>query len=282
MQAQVARDTEVSAASVAANLLGYKDRICNHDFDKLVLWPFIIMAEQSDTERGHDAENAYEIGTTADAEFLKPTISNGKVSVSNLRMNYMFRPDGLDKLSLYDFCEYYEVVSNSVARRLACPRFQFAAGHSDRDTLCLVRRRSPVVPLVHGPSVPNSIKDPALFAKYMLLLHKPFRSAVDLRSDSDTWVQAFNTFQHNCGPRTRRLLQNVTGISEANRAHKTDLQKKNENPDAGIDVDSEIWKTSVGSGQQSCCSGSHFIVILARIGRGDRPRRIGTRNGCTS
>jgi len=47
----------------------------------------------------------------------------------------------------------------------------------------------------------------------------------------------------------------MAGISEGHRAHRTDLQLKQKNPDAGIDIHSDIWGASLDSG------GSHLDLI---------------------
>jgi len=245
MQAQIARDSEVSAVSVAANLLGFPERICNHQFYRLNMLPFLVMVQQSDAERGHDDPECFEItNTTADSEYVTPSFTNGKVCASNARWDYLLRPQGLEKISLYDFTQHYQVVTNYFARHCKGRRFQLMPGHPQRETHCVIERPSAIVPVVHGPSIPNSEKDRAKFAQYVLTLHKPFRDIAVLRGDEQNWIEAFDELAQNCSPRVRRLIQNILGIADANRAHKSDLQKKIENPNAGNDVPDEVWHAS--------------------------------------
>ena len=102
------RDAELSGQVVTACLAGLPERLCNRAFANAFLFDFEHEIRQSDADRG------YLDDTDSDSR-LEPWISHPvKIerdgSASNLFLDYLYRPQGLDHLSLYDYITYFEKI----------------------------------------------------------------------------------------------------------------------------------------------------------------------------
>ena len=105
VQNQLQRDVELSMQTVVSCLAGYPERYVSHSPATLCFKPFIDCIDADDQARGHveilRPEDSLQ-GTPATESFSVQ--GHGKhVTVSNLRLDYALRPDGLDNCSLYDF-----------------------------------------------------------------------------------------------------------------------------------------------------------------------------------
>ncbi|KAJ7732242.1 hypothetical protein DFH07DRAFT_755338, partial [Mycena maculata] len=98
------------------------------------------------------------------------------------------------------------------------PRIPLLDGH-DQEATHILRVRSvdnALVPVPIGPSIPRRDK-PDAYARYcrlMLIFFKPWRHAKDLRSEGQTWEDAFKLFLPNCPESVKQKMDNMQMLHE--------------------------------------------------------------------
>jgi len=102
----VQRDVELSGQVVTACLGGLPDRLCNHTFATGFLYELLREIEQSDIDRGLADENDYERRT--DVTHTVKVDRDG--TVHSFYLDYIYRPAGLEDVSVYDYLMYFEKV----------------------------------------------------------------------------------------------------------------------------------------------------------------------------
>ncbi|THU87488.1 hypothetical protein K435DRAFT_681605, partial [Dendrothele bispora CBS 962.96] len=73
------------------------------------------------------------------------------------------------------------------------------------------------VPLVLGPGIPRRDKESSMMkhTRLMLILFKPWVTVNDLKTETQTWKEAYNEFLENtCSPRLHRIIDNMQLLHE--------------------------------------------------------------------
>ena len=175
------------------------------------------------------------------------------MTVSNLRLDYALRPDGLDKCSLYDFRMCWEKckLSRKPGRQSASPDWStdtldkeideaIEPDPQEGDSAARASSHSPVFPfrdphtqrgqfgvrflhdhdsgivVVKGPWIRSRIKYGSKFARQILCMFKPFRDVSELRRDDQTWLEALEEF----------YISNLETIDERRSAWEADIASK--------------------------------------------------------
>lgn len=247
-------DTELSAHTVVAHLVGLPDRYSSHEYQTLLLTEFLNWAETSDVAR-HYISADREARTSNEGEVYKIRRSkNKKLGADNLRMHYYHRPSGLEQCCLYDFVasaevkelpksptaqkneseseedneETKEAESNRSSKIYRFIRDSNGAAHSYESSCGLTFTPGKFVPVVRVKHLPSRHLQPERFAKLILLRFKPFRAIEDLRPTGTTWEEALREFEDNCSPRVKRLIANLEAIRDAENARAEDFHQQEE------------------------------------------------------
>ncbi|KAG1843116.1 hypothetical protein DFJ58DRAFT_665437, partial [Suillus subalutaceus] len=67
-----------------------------------------------------------------------------------------------------------------------------------------------------GPRMPRRDQAPVYpkYCRLMLVLFKPWRSVSDLKRDTQSWTEAFDTFQRTCSNTVTSILNNMQILHE--------------------------------------------------------------------
>ncbi|KAF8871657.1 hypothetical protein CPB84DRAFT_1692017, partial [Gymnopilus junonius] len=106
----------------------------------------------------------------------------------------------------------YDNVAIETAHAFSSPR------HPQRKTHKVTIRSKRVIPVMLGPSIPNrkvSQSAEVEWAKYMLVIFKPWRAIEDLKSADESWLNAYNAFEsHDMRNDHRTIIKNMSILSE--------------------------------------------------------------------
>ena len=238
IQNQFNRDREMPLQAVVANLAGLPERLSSHTkaFRKLVLWPFLQMAEEDDDQReyyGDPSVLALKARRQGERLQLRRT-HDGGTQLHSDRANYVLRPRGLDHVCLYDFFSFFETISMTRAaneqKDLELKPMQFLEDHLLRDKQAVQMRKpgTEFVPVLYGPKVPRCDLHQEKYAKMALILFKPFRHASELRPDDASWVKALDSFARSelADARIQLYLDHMQAMATSQAAHDDDLEQK--------------------------------------------------------
>ena len=108
-----------------------------------------------------------------------------------------------------------DVLESEAYRR---PRVALLANHDQAKTHILRIRalKDALVTVPIGPGIPRRDK-PELYARHcrlMLILFKPWRDARDLRSEGQSWEDAFKTFLLSCSEEVKFKMDNMQILHE--------------------------------------------------------------------
>ncbi|KAJ7120756.1 hypothetical protein C8R43DRAFT_900498, partial [Mycena crocata] len=98
------------------------------------------------------------------------------------------------------------------------PRVPLLNGH-DQEKSHILRVRTPndaLVPVPIGPGIPRRDK-PEVYARYcrlMLIFFRPWRHATDLRSEGQSWEDAFKSFFSSCSSFVKSKMDNMQILHE--------------------------------------------------------------------
>ncbi|KZV97593.1 hypothetical protein EXIGLDRAFT_579934, partial [Exidia glandulosa HHB12029] len=72
------------------------------------------------------------------------------------------------------------------------------------------------IPVPIGPALPRRDSPPSFqrYARLMLILFKPWRSAADLRARGQSWEHAFEEFKAHCRPEYTKIMDNMQLLHE--------------------------------------------------------------------
>jgi hypothetical protein len=152
---------------------------------------------------------------------------NGEsVSASNQLLDYIYRNNDrqFNSMSIYDFVSYaVKITATSETTRIASrlsagrgrhpnQRGTFSATHPQYRTHLLRTRSTPHVPVILGPTLPahgRSDDENQAWARAMLIIFSPWRTASDLKSADKTWLQAYSRHESGFSESTRDVISNL-------------------------------------------------------------------------
>lgn len=139
-------------------------------------------------------------------EVLLDLSKEGSLSLAHSQLkDYRFRGDALADISLYWFVALTERITlKSEVKRLQSkknsgrgvkpmPRIQFREEHPYAETHLLRLRRTPIVPVIVGPTLVSKSSDYERYCCDILMLFKPWRTLDDLRKPGESWSHAFES-----------------------------------------------------------------------------------------
>ena len=103
------------------------------------------------------------------------------------------------------------------------PRSNYLPDHPEYMSHTL-RIRMPTkrfVPVPIGPSIPRRDREAVReqYCRLMLIFFKPWRHARDLRSENESWSDAFEIFLRSCSPETAKIIENMQLLHECKDSH---------------------------------------------------------------
>jgi len=253
------RDVEFSFQTVMAAMAGFPERYCSHIYHSLIMAPFLRMITESDLNQS-DQQSVMSDSSTGDSFLISE--ANGQTTLSNQRMDYTLRPDGLDGCSLYDFVGYWDkhplgsprIYTDwtegdperspdsdfDIMRPPKPQQYLFHPNHNQHKTHGITFRTDHErhIVVLKGPNFPSRDKDPVRFAQMILLLFKPFRSINDLRG-ADSWTTALLQFEYHASARIKFYIQNIEELRVRQIAWEEDVVLKSKNDNAKDDADDE-------------------------------------------
>ncbi|KIO26438.1 hypothetical protein M407DRAFT_74482, partial [Tulasnella calospora MUT 4182] len=122
-----------------------------------------------------------------------------------------------EKVSVSDDIQTGVVSTPKTSGRKAKPRNAFHPDHPQHETH-LVRLRSPLVPVLLGPTISRdgTPEERESWCRAMLILFKPWRSRADLKTVGQSWKDAFEHFDF---PEDAvRVMRNINVLHECKDA----------------------------------------------------------------
>jgi len=259
------RDVELSFQTVVASMAGFPERYRSHTYHNLIMAPFLQWLAESGLEDCPDQQSSSTGGDSLLVSDVK-----GQFTLSNQRMDYTFRPDGLDNCSLYDFVgcwekqllgktqTYYDWTQEDIdcsleastpfdmLRRTAKQaQLRFQNGHNQHAThgLAFHIDHEQHIVIVKGPTFPSRNKSPSQFAKMILVLFKPFRDVREL-CGTNSWEEALEQFESVASDRVKFYIQNIEELRNRQIAWEEDvvLRTKVDNIPSDADIDFEPFQ----------------------------------------
>lgn len=152
-------------------------------------------------------------------------VRKDSVTASCQHLDYIFHNDSLSysDLCLYNFASttMKEVIPGSIKAAHpvdAIPGSFCDWEHPQRATHCLRLRTYSYIPVLLGPTLPNpeqSSTSKEVWAKYVLILFKPWKSPLELHGTHKSWVDAYNDFVLNLKDSHQRIIENMNTFSES-------------------------------------------------------------------
>ncbi|KAJ3540727.1 hypothetical protein NMY22_g4175 [Coprinellus aureogranulatus] len=188
------------------------------------------------------------INSTAD-ENVSLSMFGGEVMVSSQRLDYMYRCNEppYNDLCLYDFIAMVRKVPSSgrglideefsnlipeEEESVRVPRAVFSSPeHPQFRTHCLRSRRKACIPVLLGPNILCSRTDTEndMRSMQVLTLFKPWRTAQDLKSPTESWTDALDHLLTKISLHHRTILSNFDALAESKEERDKNLQRRRQN-----------------------------------------------------
>ncbi len=185
-------EREMSAPHIASLLLGGEDKYTSHSFKTLNLLSFLSRITSDDEEPRIERQSLIQKGQSG-------------IVLWNECNDYMLRGDDLSGMSLYQYTSTIEKITKKSDKKLKSKkdgktgrppnrRYEFDADHQQSSTHIQKERSVKLVPrLTYLPPSPDG--SPEKYAQCMLILFKPFTNIENLKEKSQTWMEAFQSYQ---------------------------------------------------------------------------------------
>lgn len=161
-------------------------------------------------------------------------MEKGGITATSQQYDYMYR--SVDKefsgMNLYEFVSKTRTVKqprqlldefneyDSEPEYLGPGRFSNPR-HPLYDTHMLSKKDSYCIPVILGPKIPrraaNAVSEQR-WARAMLILFKPWRRVSDLKSDVQTWLDAYLDYEPSLKPKYKRIIHHMDVLSECRDA----------------------------------------------------------------
>jgi len=155
--------SERSGPEVATLLMDKPLHYTSHKYKKVLTAPFDKTSRIANQNPNEDAEDDISESDTDDISLQNDTTDSyimspsdtGSITLSNQRMDYLYRSNDLSSVGLYQFCEQY---TKEKKHKDTQHTFCLQEGHPQHHTHVLKRYESPYsyrVPVMVGPSFPS-------------------------------------------------------------------------------------------------------------------------------
>jgi len=215
---------EISHQQVMSYLIGGGDHYTSHQF-QVVHWGSICQFVDSKLPRDDELQEDYM--APPDSQFVGLTLRIQEIYASSQLLDYIHRGTAheFESLCLYRF--FAETRKRRIGAHIDIrserPGFFSSWDHPQRVTHELHFLRTHSVPVLLGPSIPNphsSKEAKELWAKFIMILFKPWRNPLDLKSSTDSWLSAYSSYEDLLHPSMRQVIQNMTVLSESRDARE--------------------------------------------------------------
>ncbi|KAF5327481.1 hypothetical protein D9619_005136 [Psilocybe cf. subviscida] len=221
---------EISQPQVMGYLIGGGDHYTSAKFSMLNWGEILKYVDTVVSMRGTPDGVPDAIAPLGDSP-MAIDIQPDSVTASSQTLDYIFRSEHptFESLCLYDFATNVSksTVPKSLLEKM---RIEDISGsfsswaHPQRGSHRLMVRLDPHVPVLLGPTIPNPESSADMrekWAKCILVLFKPWRDAMQLKSQNETWLQAYNEYQAQLSCRHYEIIKNINAFSESRDARGT-------------------------------------------------------------
>ncbi|PPQ76166.1 hypothetical protein CVT26_009225 [Gymnopilus dilepis] len=260
---------EISHPQVMSYLVGGGDHYSPFRFQKLHRWSFVAyVATFFSSIVGTDEQLDGNSQRLLD-DHVELSFSNGNVTENSQVLDYCMRPEASP---FQDMC-LYEFVSECMKRGLDKSGTRensalfFSRDHPQRSTHCVVMRREKIIPILLGSAIPDPAKSDTAhetWARDVLILFKPWRSPLDLKTREMTWVEAYEEYKGRMSDSKNSVIKNICTLAQCadardglSRSRNRAVAEEGDNrelPEEDIEdlqnidiVDTEIWKERHGA-----------------------------------
>lgn len=212
---------EISHQQVMSYLIGGGDHYTSHRF-QVVHWGSICRFVESKLP-DDDHSNDYTSESTPQNVGL--TLGVQQIHATSQLLDFIYRGTAheYEHLCLYEFFASTKKrkIGTDIDVQSSRPGFFSSWDHPQRATHEIHFARQDSVPVLLGPSIPNRRSSPAaeeLWAKYMLILFKPWRDPTTLKDAGEAWLSAYSRYESFIDPPLRKIIDNMTVLSESKDA----------------------------------------------------------------
>ncbi|KAG2127794.1 hypothetical protein BD769DRAFT_1294014, partial [Suillus cothurnatus] len=229
---------ELSAQQVAAYLMEHGDHYTSHEyrnvfwtsFEKYVqdymsrsfalqdmcIWDFVTQVEKQKIKlsQDHDTTNAFAGDDVTESDFQESMELDQFADTDNT-----FSAQKVPEKASEDTHDQRVSVEDIMKTKTRLrPSFELLDNHVESKThrlvVCHPDRRCIPVPI--GPSLPrrDRLEVRERYCRVMLILFKPWISVDDLRSEFESWSDAFENFIKRCGPNKLFIMKNMQILHE--------------------------------------------------------------------
>ena len=166
---------------------------------------------------------------------LEPTENGSSYVLANTRLDYQHRSQDLSVLCLYDFVSQFhkKVIDKSDRRilkningqegqRLSMEgtkmneRHTFESTHPQSLSHIIIKRSTPVVPVLLGPQIPRREREETRerYSRALLTLFVLWRTVHDLCTSNQTWSEALNARNSLISNNSRQIIDNIQLLHE--------------------------------------------------------------------
>lgn len=168
-------------------------------------------------------------------------MESGSILAYNQQYDYIFRSEAskYEQLCLYDFVSVTRKISihnKDEIEQYDQGRFCSDIHPQYKTHVLQLRKKSTAIPVILGAKIPRpdrSESERELWARSILILFKPWRTAQCLKEQNETWFQAYERFEPTLENRQRRIIQNMNVMSECKDARDEYSNLHHSNDDDG-------------------------------------------------
>jgi hypothetical protein len=172
-------------------------------------------------------------------QFLLEPVRNGNEYVMvNTRLDYQHRSKDMSDVCLYEFVSRYHkrlidqsdrrILKNTLAldgERLCTKgtkmneRHTFQRAHPQSSSHIIIKRNTPVVPVLLGPQIPRHDREETRerYCRALLTLFVPWRTVQDLCHLEQTWSDAFEVRKSLISSNENTIIQNIQLLHECRK-----------------------------------------------------------------
>ncbi|CAF4739390.1 unnamed protein product, partial [Rotaria sp. Silwood1] len=173
---------------------------------------------------------------------LEAGIDEEHLVLCNKRIDYELRSLQLSHVCLYDFYSEYRKTKITTADKVlfeanSIPtsearrgrplndRWLFQADHPQYFSHLIIRRSFNVVPVLIGPAIPRRDREDTAerYARAILTLFYPWRSALDVCDLNQTWCDALKVREATFTARSNKVINNIQLLHDCKRDRDSDL-----------------------------------------------------------
>ena len=241
---------EISQPQVMSYLIGGGDHYTSHKF-RPSNWGSIVRGISWELRMSGENYTVYDQRTVDERQQFENSsvtirLQDKNVTVSSLTLDYMYRctETKFEMLCLYDFFSKVQTKRRRVKHGETCEEDIWAGclsswEHPQRGSHYQLICRDVFVPVLLGPSFVNpnrSSSEREVWARDMLILFKPWRKPMDLKTFGESWLDAFTRFESDLTGRQRQIIKNMNVLTECRDA-RTEHVRRRKSDNLSVNVD---------------------------------------------